>query len=468
MLPLLPLLPQKKDLADLRRNAIKTQLVVVIPSHDEPNVLDTLHALLACRPPPCRVDVMVVINGASNDPPEIKTRNRLTLESVQRWIAEQKHNQPPSSMAFHYLFESELPPRQAGVGTARKMGMDWALTRFDAEQRDSGVIVCLDADCTVAPNYLETLHTHFQTHPKTPGCSIYFEHPLADLPEQQRMGIIHYELFLRYYRHALCWSGFPYAFHTVGSSMAVRAGPYRRQGGMNRRKAGEDFYFLQKIIPLGHFSELCQTTVFPSARPSLRVPFGTGRTIHDGLAGHKNIALVYNPLVFQGLKQLFMQIESLYHDTSHIHRTNLPQPLQHYLEAQHFTNQLAEIRAHTSSLPAFRKRFFHGFNALRILKYVHFATEHGWAKIPVWQAASTLWAWMKRSTQEKTDMTSEQWLERYRYLDKNPIQTQPSASSSKSHLISRKEYKITLKENHRRRQSVPCMKLTGRTEHLDI
>ena len=57
-----------------------------------------------------------------------------------------------------------------------------------------------------------------------------------------------YELHLRYYKQALQFTGFPYYYHTIGSAFAVNAEVYCKQGGMNRQKAGEDFYFLQKII----------------------------------------------------------------------------------------------------------------------------------------------------------------------------------------------------------------------------
>ncbi|MEO5362830.1 MAG: glycosyltransferase family 2 protein, partial [Magnetococcus sp. DMHC-8] len=257
---------------------IDPHMVVVIPCHDEPDLLVTLASLWACRPPACPVEVMVVVNGSAEDGAAVQSRNRLTWEAARAWRADHRE----ADRVLHLLYEPALPPRQAGVGTARKLGMDWALTRFAGARRDTGVIVCLDADCVVAANYLEVLAHHFASHPHTPGCSIYFEHPWTGLPDRQRLAIIQYELFLRYYLHGLRWSGFPHAFHTIGSSMAVRAAPYRRQGGMNRRKAGEDFYFLQKIIPLGGFSDVCSTTVFPSARSSHRVPFGTGRAMADG------------------------------------------------------------------------------------------------------------------------------------------------------------------------------------------
>ena len=83
------------------------------------------------------------------------------------------------------------------------------------------------------------------------AASIYYEHPVAGLAFSENLyeGIANYELHLRYYVWALRSIKFPYAFQTVGSSMLCRASSYVRYGGMNRRKAGEDFYFLQKIIP---------------------------------------------------------------------------------------------------------------------------------------------------------------------------------------------------------------------------
>jgi glycosyltransferase involved in cell wall biosynthesis len=224
-------------------------LIIVIPAHDEPLLLDTLASLRCCQPPPHAVEVVVVINGSEQDGAALQQRQQLSWQQCQQWIAH-----TPLPFAISLLYEPALPARQAGVGTARKIGMDWAAQRFAPAQRQCGAIVCLDADCQVAPNYLVALCQMFADHPDMPGCSLYFEHPLHGLPAPQRQAILHYELYLRYYLHGLRWSGFPHAFHTIGSSMAVRADAYRAQGGMNRRKAGEDFYFLQKNYPVGWVS----------------------------------------------------------------------------------------------------------------------------------------------------------------------------------------------------------------------
>ena len=71
------------------------------------------------------------------------------------------------------------------------------------------------------------------------------------------------------------YSNLPYSFHTIGSAFALTASAYTRQGGMNRRKAGEDFYFINKLIKGEIFGEINDTKVIPSPRISDRVPFGT-------------------------------------------------------------------------------------------------------------------------------------------------------------------------------------------------
>ena len=63
---------------------------------------------------------------------------------------------------------------------------------------------------------------------------------------------------------------------TIGSAFAVTANAYIKRGGMTRSQAGEDFYFLQTLAQIGTVGEITTTKVYPSARLSDRIPFGTG------------------------------------------------------------------------------------------------------------------------------------------------------------------------------------------------
>lgn len=63
---------------------------------------------------------------------------------------------------------------------------------------------------------------------------------------------------------------------------------------MNRRRASEDFYFLQALMRGGRLTELGSTRVLPSPRVSQRVPFGTGRAIEAELNTHGCAYLTYS------------------------------------------------------------------------------------------------------------------------------------------------------------------------------
>ncbi len=122
---------------------------------------------------------------------------------------------------------------------------------------------------------------NFYNRKERKACSIRFEHPLSgsEFPDEVYRYVTMYELHMRYFYQAVKYSGYPYAFHAIGSAIAFRASAYLKAGGMNRKQAGEDFYFIQKLIPQGGFFALNSTTVHPSPRTSDRVPFGTGAVI---------------------------------------------------------------------------------------------------------------------------------------------------------------------------------------------
>ena len=297
-------------------------------------------------------------------------------------------------LRFLIFYVRELPAKSAGVGLARKIGMDEAVRRFariPGFKPSEGVIVCFDADSLCLPNYLEAIEAHFSRNKETPACSIYYEHPIAgEFDKKIYEGIIKYELFLRYYVHALRFAGFPYAYQTIGSAMAVRLPTYLREGGMNKKKAGEDFYFLHKIIPLGNFSELTETVVVPSPRISNRVPFGTGKAVHTWVTRELPFYPAYHPTTILALKELIYHLPALF-DTPYLewlkHRR---QELAGFLTEQNFDEALDKIRNQSPDNGAFIKKTFDWLNAFRILKLVHYCRDRHWPDVPVEDAASWL------------------------------------------------------------------------------
>ena len=237
-----------------------------------------------------------------------------------------------------------------------------------------------------------------KTAPKWQAASIHFEHPLTgpDFPTAVYDAIIDYELHLRYYINAQRWAGFPFAYQTIGSSMAVRANAYQAQGGMNKRKAGEDFYFLQKFIELGSFGEIKTTKVIPSPRPSDRVPFGTGKAVSKILNNSGELT-TYAPQSFVDIKAFFENITNFYN--SDLNLKHLPESVVSFLEQQNWTKEMERIRRNTASVEAFQKQTFRWFNAFRLMKFLHFSRDHFYPDIPVTAAAKWLLAQFASSSE---------------------------------------------------------------------
>jgi len=362
-------------------------MVVVIPAYDESHLIRSLVSLKNCESTLCSVEVIVVFNASEIDSTEVKQNNSQSFVKALGWS---KIYSTPK-IKFHILNHSDLPSKKAGVGMARKIGMDEAVYRLEETLHSKGIIACFDADSLCQPNYLKAIENHFLENPNTQACSIYFEHPLEGEEHETAIyeAIILYELHLRYYNNAKRFSGFPYAFETIGSSMAVRFDAYQQQGGMNERKAGEDFYFLNKFMPLGNFTEIRNTMVIPSPRKSDRVPFGTGKAIAEIVEGQKEF-LTYSPQTFIDLKRFFDMVLILYSKTeSEIEEllSSLPESVQSFLESQDFILKLSEIKSNTTNLKTFYNRFFRWFNGFLMMKYVHHTRDRFYPNVSVEKAA---------------------------------------------------------------------------------
>lgn len=360
-------------------------LIVVIPCFDEPNLLKSLESLKKCDLPNSNVEIIVIINCSENADFEVIEQNRFSYEQASEFA-----NIHSTEHLNFQIFNLQFPPKHAGVGLARKVGMDEAARRFEALNKDA-IIVCFDADSECDSNYLIEIEKSFNANPKAPGASLYFEHPLegTEFDAEIYQGIIQYELYLRYYCNALRKAGHPFAFQTIGSSMAVKSKVYQAQGGMNKRKAGEDFYFLEKIIPLGNFIEINSTKVIPSPRPSHRVPFGTGKAISKWLEFQSD--LTYNPLIFNDLKTLFDHIPLLYSELK-LRNTydSFPSSINKFISFEAFDLNINEIKANAKGLESFRQRFFKWFNLFMVLKFVHFCKENIYDQVTINQAVKAI------------------------------------------------------------------------------
>ena len=395
----------------------ETGIIVVIPAFDEPSIIELLDSLLICIPPECSCEVVIIINASEHASDQSLENNLTSFLDIREWKKRNKN-------CFFQLFAINLGQpaiKGWGVGLARKAGMDEAAKRFNLINKPEGIIASLDADCTVRDNYFIALQNELMKRKDRKGCSIYFEHPVSgnSFSENIYNAVYQYELHLRYYFQALLFTGFPNVFHTVGSSIAVKNLSYIKAGGMNRRQAGEDFYFVQKLVSAGGYFSLNSTTVYPSPRASDRVPFGTGAAVGKMVEKNEKELMTYNPLAFRDIKAFFGYTEKMFQSNS-VEKKNLffkfPESVKIFLVEQEWVQKITEIKGNTSGLISFRKRFFDWFNMFRIVKYLNLSHKSIFEKLTVADAAEKL---LKYKRMEPVDIKTIDLLEFYRKLERD-------------------------------------------------
>jgi glycosyltransferase involved in cell wall biosynthesis len=363
-------------------------IIVVVPAYIEgDHLFETLESILRCDAPQKGVEIIIVLNASEADALSVVETQKACLQQLNHF----KAKGVPFWLTIHHLEAYDLRKKHFGAGLARKTGLDEAVRRFSKLERPEGVLVCLDADSPVAANYFTTIE-HWADDAAHHGAIIHFEHPTEGetFPPQVYEAIVLYELHLRYYRMALEQTGFPYAFHTIGSCMVFRALKYVQAGGMPKKQAGEDFYFLQKLIPLGGFGTITSTTVYPSPRPSNRVIFGTGASIKQHIEGTRKQGTTYHPAVFEDLRNFFSRAHELAELSPAKFESwtyQLTGPLRSFLLNTNFTTELINIQQNSNSEKTFLKRFFGIFNAFKVIRYFNYAHEHFYARTDVFEAA---------------------------------------------------------------------------------
>lgn len=353
----------------------ETGIIIVIPCYREPEILQTLQSIKKCGLPSVKVEVLILINHSEIAPQTLKEYNNKTKAELDIWIEKNNNN----SLRFYALGPFDLKKKWAGAGLARKKGMDEAVRRFSLIDKPEGILVSLDADTLVDRNYLLEIEKHFLNHPKDLGATLAFEHQKLNLDTKQEEGILLYEKYLDYYKCALDYTGYPYSMFTIGSAFVVKALAYVKRGGMNRRQAGEDFYFLQNLVQMGRVGALTTTKVYPSARLSDRVPFGTGPILHKWMTGEEDLTQTYNFKAFVDLKALFSSKDDFYKcdKESFQNRVNsLPTSIAAFIKEDNFWEELTDLNNNCSTLKSYQSRFYQKFNAFKILKYLNFAHEN--------------------------------------------------------------------------------------------
>ncbi|MBQ1606749.1 MAG: glycosyltransferase family 2 protein [Bacteroidales bacterium] len=342
-----------------------TGIIVVIPCYDDEFIFTTLRSLDSTDRPPCSVEVIVVVNSAEDTDVAVVEKNRRIYASLC-----EKKDSYRNFVLLPYIIEG-VQHKIAGVGNARKVGMDEAVWRFSAIENPRGVIVSLDSDCLVAEDYFTEIYSRFycaKDHPN--ACTLQFQHNFDEklYSEQEIVACRRYEMYLRYFRLAQKVAGIPQCLHTIGSCLAVTAETYALMGGMARRQAGEDFYFLQKLALQSKVASVDKPIVFPAPSVSERVPFGTGRSVKKII--ETGSCKVYNFGLFLLLKDFYSAFSSLYDGDS-----TIPREIIEFVGEQKFKSLVDECRKNTSDCRSFVKRMFAKFDVFFMIRFLNSFSE---------------------------------------------------------------------------------------------
>jgi len=171
---------------------------------------------------------------------------------------------------------------------------------------------------------------------------------------------------MRYYALNLWRINNPYNFSALGSAIAVPVWVYKRVGGLSPHKSGEDFYFLLKLRKFGLLGLWNREKVYPAARYSARVLFGTGPAMIKGATGDWSSYPIYD-------FKLFNEVANTYASFIKLFNEDINSPMKDFLaELFKDANWFEPLRKNSASVDQFVKACIHKVDALRILQYLKF------------------------------------------------------------------------------------------------
>ena len=344
--------------------------MVVIPSYTElemlPSTLESLNAnnisILE------NTLVIVIVNHGKDSDSKVKENNKLTIQ-----ILKNKNTHFTLGIVDAASSGLELPPKQAGVGLARKIGMDLALSHLSSDQ---SLIFCTDADTIVEKNYIEKVIMYFDKM-KVQAAVVGFWH-LESNDKKKEQAIRQYETYLLTTAKKMQDAGSPYGYVAMGSTMICTVEAYCAVGGMPRKKATEDFYFLQALTKFCGVHIIPEILVYPSPRPISRVYLGTGFRMKQIQNGFDVYTLYYSDKAFHVLSNWIklgsnawkMELSMLTKKTSAINPN-----LTDLLQKERIEDVWSNIQTNAPSKYHFSKQFHRWFDGLKTIRLLKHFTE---------------------------------------------------------------------------------------------
>ena len=343
----------------------KYEIVITIPCYNEyAYIFKTLNSISEQNS--ILLDktlVIVVINNSKNENQEIQKNNGRTYEKLILL----KYNFD-LSIVDCYLKNKALPEKTAGVGMARKIACDMSLNYMNP----NSLFCFIDADTKISSDYLTQINLSYKKY-NWDAATVMFQHQ-NDEPQTDKM-IKDYESFLVSTSNLLENSGSPYHYIPIGSSMICNMKSYIGVGGMNTRKAAEDFYFLQELQKTFGVFKIKKNLIYPSSRYTTRAYLGTSSRLLKCINGELKIkSLYYTNRSFEILKQwleLALNSQCTPYSKIIIKCNLIDKELINFLEQYNFNNAWEAINKSPTSKHFEQQfhRWFDAFKTFKLLKY---------------------------------------------------------------------------------------------------
>lgn len=270
-------------------------------------------------------------------------------------------------------------PKKFGVGLARKIAADIGVQLISRGIISSRWLHTTDADVTLPRDYFSC------TESLSGAAAVYPFHHHGDL-NPITAATLCYQQSLQHYVDGLRWAGSPYAFHTVGSCLAINSDCYCQARGFPKRAGGEDFYLLNKLAKLGPIMALAGTPLLIAARRSQRAPFGTGPAVEKILAlSNLDQFHTYDPEVFVELKEMLRLLSKAWEflgNESGWYQALSPAARQ-ASESLGLDQLFLHLRKQARNRETAQRHIQHWFDGFRTLKFIHLLQGNYYPPMPL-------------------------------------------------------------------------------------
>ncbi|MEI6346953.1 MAG: hypothetical protein WCP69_03300 [Bacteroidota bacterium] len=333
---------------------------VAIPAMNEAEFIDKTLECIKSQQTASQINTYVCVNQPesywhNSDKELICENNKRTIDILEKSELNNLKILDKSSMGHGW------DEKKHGVGIARKTLMDFIAK--DAKNDD--IVISLDADTTFGAHYFQSVADQFLKFPNAVAMSNPYYHQLTGKNAEDK-AILRYEIYMRNYAIQMLRIKSPFAFTALGSALGYKIKSYKAIGGMSPMKSGEDFYFLQQLRKYGEIIIHNSQKVFPAARFSDRVFFGTGPAMIKGNSGDWNSYPIYHSSLFEEIRKVYLNISNMYKNIDYDTLEFLE-----FLKQQFGTNDfLTPIRQNFKTEAQFNRAFYTKVDGLRALQYL--------------------------------------------------------------------------------------------------